>query len=117
MNQNRKILTELNWTEKGATFSDKSARKEYGLTHEEIIEAINNGKLQYQNNHIHGNPYFRLFRKEVEVLVKEKYGEDYLKNKSLKNELDQLNRDLRKLKKEISALEKRKSELLKSIGK
>ncbi len=106
----------LNWTEKGATFSDKSARKEYGITQEEIIEAINAGKLQYQNNHIHGNPYFRLFRKEIEALVIEKYGEDYLKKKELKNELAQVNRDLRKSKKKISLLEKRKIELLEAIS-
>ncbi len=106
----------LNWTEKGATFSDKSARKEYGITQEEIIEAINAGKLQYQNNHIHGNPYFRLFRKEIEALVIEKYGEDYLKKKELKNELVQVSRDLRKLKKKISSLEKRKIELLEAIS-
>ena len=66
---------------------------------------------------MHGNPYFRLFRKEVEALVKEKHGEKYLKSRYLKNELDQVNTDLRKLKKEISSLEKRKTELLKSKGK
>ncbi len=50
----------LNWNEKGATFSDKSARKEYGITQEEIIEGINNGKLQYKINYIYDNPYFKL---------------------------------------------------------
>jgi hypothetical protein len=33
------------WAKKGATLSDKSARTEFGLTQEEIIEAIRGGKL------------------------------------------------------------------------
>ena len=35
------------WTKKGGTLSDKSARKEFGITQEEIIDAIRGGKLQY----------------------------------------------------------------------
>jgi hypothetical protein len=58
---------------KGATLSDKSARKEFGLTQEEILEAINDGKLQYRTNIIFGNPYFKLVRSEVEAFVDEKY--------------------------------------------
>jgi len=41
------------------------------------------GKLQYRQNHIHGNPYFRLLRTELESLVKELFGEDHLKEKKL----------------------------------
>ena len=40
------------WSEKGATLSDKSARKEFGLTQEEIVEAIRGGKLQYRENNM-----------------------------------------------------------------
>jgi len=32
------------WTQKGATLSDTSARKEFGMTQEEIIEGIKAGK-------------------------------------------------------------------------
>ena len=53
------------WNKKGASLSDKSARKEFGLTQEQIIDAISSGRLQYRQNHIHGNPYFRLLRAEV----------------------------------------------------
>ena len=105
-----------NWTQKGATLSDKSARKEFGLTQEKIIDAIKCGKLQYRQNHIHGNPYFRLLRTEVESLAKELFGEDHLKNKKLKNELSQVNKEIRRLKKQIKTLEERKAGLLKSIG-
>jgi len=33
------------WNQKGGTLSDKSACREFGLTREEIIEAIKNEKL------------------------------------------------------------------------
>jgi hypothetical protein len=36
------------WSKKGATLSDKSARKEFGLAQEEIIAAIRAGKLRYR---------------------------------------------------------------------
>ena len=42
------------WTAKGGTLSDKSARKEFGLTQDEIIEALKDGKLQYRTNYMHG---------------------------------------------------------------
>lgn len=45
------------WSKKGATLSDKSACKEFGLTQEEIITAIRKGKLQYRMNSIYGNPF------------------------------------------------------------
>ena len=103
------------WTKKGATLSDKSARKEFGLTQEEIIEAINAGKLQYRQNNVFGNPYLKLVRSEVEALVDEKYGPNYLEQKKIKKELAQTNTELRRLKKQIASLEQRKAELLASL--
>lgn len=104
------------WTEKGATLSDKSACREFGLPHEEIINLIKTGKIQYRINNMHGNPYFRLIRSEVEAYVNEKFGKDYLKNKKLKTELAQVNKELRKLKTELKSLEHRKRELLEDIN-
>jgi hypothetical protein len=49
-------MSKPNWNAKGATLSDKSARQQFGLKQEEIIDAIKAGKLQYRENHIHGNP-------------------------------------------------------------
>ena len=43
------------WQRKGATLSDKTARKEYGLTQDEIVRAIKAEDLQYRRNSIHGN--------------------------------------------------------------
>jgi hypothetical protein len=87
------------WVKKGATLSDKSARKEFGLTQEEIIEAINDGKLQYRTNVIFGNPYFKLVRSEVEAFV----------------DLAQVNKELKRLKAQVVSIEQRKVELLASL--
>ncbi len=103
------------WSKKGATLSDKSARKEFGLTQEEIIEGINDGKLQYRHNNVFGNPYLRLVRSEVEAFVDEKHGSNYLKKKKIKKELAQINKELKMLKTQVASLELRKAALLSSL--
>jgi len=105
------------WSKKGATLSDKSARKEFGLSQEKIIEAIKAGKLQYRLNNVFGNPYLRLLRSEVEALVNKKYGSNYLKKKKLEKELAQVNKELKMLKTQIVSLERRKAELIGSLDK
>jgi len=105
------------WQRKGATLSDKTARKEYGLTQDEIEQAIEAGKLQYRWNSIHGNPFLRLIRSEVEAVVTKKHGGDYLKNQQTKTELASIKRELRRLKTQSTALEERKSTLLADLGK
>ena len=104
------------WGQKGATLSDKSACKEYGLTQDEIFVAIRAGKLQFQQNSMHGNPWFRLLRHEVEALAKEKSGKDGLHKKKLQKELADLNKEARKLKTRMKAIERRKAELTKELG-
>ena len=58
-----------------------------------------------------GSPYLRLLRHEIEALVAGKYGGSHLKTKQLKDELAQVNRELKKLKAQTVSLEKRKAEL------
>ena len=103
------------WFKKGATLSDKSAQKEFGLIQEEIIEGIRGGKLQYRINYVFGNPYFKLVRSEVEAFVDEKYGSDYLRKKKIKKELAQTNKELKGLKAQVASLEQRKAALLASL--
>lgn len=109
-------MTDSVWTAKGATLSDKSARSEFGLEQDEIIEVIRNGKLQYRINYMHGNPYFKLIRNEVESFVTEKYGEEYLENKKLKRELGQVTKAIRKAKSELKRLEEKETELLEKLN-
>ena len=54
---------ESEWQRKGATLGDKTARKGFGLTQAEIVQAIRAGKLQYRQNSVHGNPFLRLLRR------------------------------------------------------
>ena len=106
---------DANWSQKGATMSDKSARKEFGLTQQEIIAAIRSGKLQFRVNYIHGNPWYRLLRHEVESLVRNKNGSDHLHKKKLEKELADLNKEARKLTTRLKAIERRKTELQKKL--
>jgi len=103
---------EAQWRRKGATLSDKTARTEFGLTQDEIIEAIRDGKLQYRQGSVHGNPWLRLLRTEVEALVKTTRGDDYLKERQTKTALAQIDRELNGLRTQVAALEERRAELL-----
>ena len=99
------------WSQKGATLSDKSARQEFALTQEEIVAAIRAGKLQFRQSNMHGNPWFRLLRHEVEALVTEKGGQDHLHKKKLQKELADLNKEARKLKTRLKVIERRRAQL------
>ncbi len=104
------------WSRKGATFSDKSARQEFGLTQDEIFAAMRAGKLQYREANMHGNPWFRLLRHEVEALVKKKGGPGYLRKKKLQKELADINKEIRKLNTRLAAIERRRAELTEELG-
>ena len=103
------------WVKKGATLSDKSVRTEFGLTQEEIIGGIEDGKLHYRINNMFGNPYYKLIRSEVESFIDEKYGSKYLKEKKISKELTDTKKKLKKLKTQIASLELKKAELLANL--
>jgi len=100
------------WGQKNATLSDKSAAQEYGIPRDEILNAIRQGELQYREGSMHGYPWFRLLRVEVEQYVEQKYGSLYLKDRKSKKELSEINRELKKLNLRVAELEERKRELL-----
>jgi hypothetical protein len=102
---------EQQWRRKGATLSDKTARKEYGLSQDEIVEAIRVGKLQYRVGSMHGNPWFRLLRGEVEDLVRVSHGEGHLEERQATAKLAHLDSELRRLRAELTKLEERRAEL------
>jgi hypothetical protein len=99
------------WNEKGASLSDKNAAKEYGLTREEIYRAVSAGELQYREQAIHGNPFLRLLRREVEAYVAKKHGKGELAERKRKAELKKVESEIRRLKRELRELEERKAEL------
>jgi hypothetical protein len=94
------------WRRKGATLSDKTAREELGPTQDEIVRSIRAGKLQFREGSMHGNPWFRFFRREVETLVRKNHGDRYLRDRQAKTELTRINRELKQLKTQMASLEK-----------
>jgi len=104
------------WSRKGATLSDKSARREFGLTQQEIIAAIRVGKLQFRESNMHGNPWYRLLRHEVEALVREKNGVDHLQKKKLQKELADLNKEARAHSARVKTIDRRRADLEKKLG-
>ena len=109
-------LSSEEWARKGATLSDKTARTEFGLTQDEIIAAIRAGKLQYRPAAMHGNPWLRLLRSEVEDLAKTLHGERYLRERQVRTELARVGRELKQLRAQLAALEERRSLLLSELG-
>jgi uncharacterized protein (DUF3084 family) len=63
-----------------------------------IIEAVKSGKLQYRVNSVHGNPYLRLLRSEVESLVKELHGQAHFEKQKIRNELLDVKKEIKQLK-------------------
>lgn len=111
------FISKPSWTDKGASLSDKSACTEFGLTYDQIYEGIRKGKLQFRENHIHGNPYFRLLRQEVEAFSKELLGQDLVKNNQLQHELSLVKKEIRKLKKQLKMFEEKEADLMKIFTK
>ena len=109
-------ISDREWGRKGATLSDKTARSEYGLTQGEIFAAIDAGKLQHRLAALHGNPWLRLLRREVENLAKTLHGERYLREQQARAELARINRELKQLRAQLAALEERRSVLLSELG-
>ncbi len=100
-----------NWNAPRAALSDKTARKEYGLTQEEIFEAVRQGKLQYRENHVHGNPYLRLLRQEVEALTKELRGQGAFAMQKIQTELKSVESQIRSCKSQLKQLEAQRNKL------
>jgi hypothetical protein len=81
------------WNRKGATLSDVTARKEYGVDSDFIIRGINAGKLQYREGAIHGNPYIRVLRSQLEAYIVEELGNDCLRTWQEKTELREIKQE------------------------
>jgi uncharacterized protein (DUF433 family) len=95
----------------GATISEKTASKEFGLTHEQVVQAIKDGKLQHVVSSAYGRPCIKLVRQEVEALVRSMHGDVNIDTTKLKAELAKVTTELLGLKRKVMALEKRKAEL------
>ena len=110
--ERKKQPVEEDWRRKGATLSDKTARKEFGLTQDEIEAAIDAGHLQYRVGVVHGNPWLRLLRSELEALMESTYNDRDHRHRRATAELARIERDLKRLRAEVAALEEQRTKLL-----
>jgi hypothetical protein len=105
------------WNRKGATLSDVTAHKEYGVDRDFIIEGIRDGRLEYREGSVWGNPYLKVLRSQLEVYITEKLGSHYLVCRNAQRELRKINKEIVDLKNKLAALQGRKAEIEASIKK
>jgi hypothetical protein len=65
---------------------------------------------------MHGNPWLRLLRREVEALARTSHGDRCVNERQARAELARVNREMRRLRTELAALEKRRSKLSLDLG-
>lgn len=99
------------WNRKGATLSDVTAHKEYGVSRDFIVEGIRAGKLEYRAGSVWGNPYLRLLRSQLEQYILEQFGPKHLNARKHQAELQKIKKQIADLKKKLAALQARKAEI------
>jgi hypothetical protein len=99
------------WSRKGATLSHVTARKEYGVDEEFIVTGINAGKLEYREGAVHGNPYIRVLRRQLEACIVEELGDEYLRSWQEKTELRDITREMTKLRRRLDELAARRAQI------
>jgi coenzyme F420-reducing hydrogenase delta subunit len=105
------------WNRKGATLSDVTAKKEYGVDRDFIVTGIRAGKLEYREGAIWGNPYLRLLRSQLEQYIAEELGADRLSSAKNRTELRKVKKEMTNLKQRLKELEARRTELEKDLKK
>jgi hypothetical protein len=106
-------MSTAEWTQKKGTLSHKNAIKEFGLSENDIIQAMKSGKLQYRQNYAHGNPYYKFLRSEVKALAQELHGANKVEDQALKHQLNEINKQINSLKRKLKSLEREKAGLIK----
>ena len=105
------------WNVKGATLSDATALKEYGVTQDFIVQGIRSGELEYREGSVWGSPYLRVLRSQLERYIAAQLGSEHLLGKKIQRELRSVNKEIADIRKRLAALESRKAELEQPIKK
>jgi len=103
------------WNRKGATLSDKTAKKEYGVSWAFIEKGIQAGRLEYREGSVWGNPYVRILRSQLEQYIAEELGSDSLTSSQTQTELRNIKKEMADLKKRLKELQARRTELEKQM--
>jgi hypothetical protein len=104
------------WNRKGATLSDVTAQKEYGVSRDFIVQGIRAGKLESREGSIWGNPYLRILRSQLEKYIAEQRGAKELKDTKAKGGLRKIKKEIAALKRKLKALRARQAKLEAGIG-
>ncbi len=99
------------WARKGATLSEVTAMAEYDIEREFIVKGIEEGKLEYRDGAIWGNPFLRILRSQLEKYMATELGPEYLIRVKSEFELKTVKKEITKTKKQLNILEFRKREL------
>ena len=99
------------WNRKGATLSDATAKKEYGVDRDFIVKGIRSGKLEYRQGAIWGNPYLKLLRSQLEAFIAAEHGRDYLAKEKNQTELRNIEKEIASITKRLNELQARKSSI------
>ncbi len=104
------------WNRKGASLSDVTAGKEYGVSRDFIVKGIRAGKLEYREAAVWGNPFLRVLRRQLEQYIAEELGAGHLSRVKGKAELKTIKKEMADLKKRLAELQLRKAELERESG-
>ena len=100
------------WNRKGASLSDKTARKEYKVDQEFIIKGIEAGKLEFRYSSVWGSPFIRILRSQLEEYITYELGPEYLAKARGKIDLQKIKKEIAEIEQELIVLSTRKEELL-----
>jgi hypothetical protein len=82
------------WTLKGATLTEATAQKEYGVDRDFIVQGIRSGKLEYREASMFGNPCLRILRSQLEQYIAAQLGPQHLGSQKVQTELRQIKKRL-----------------------
>ena len=105
------------WNRKGATLSEVTAKKEYGVDQNFIVKGIRTGKLEYREGSVWGNQYLRLLRSQLERYIAKELGQDRLLTSKEQTELQKIKKEMAGLKKKLDELHARRTEIENKIKK
>lgn len=99
------------WNRKGATLSDKTARKEYKVDQEFIIKGIEAGELECRYASVWGSPFIKVLRRQLEEYIAAELGAEYLAKAKGKTELPKIKKEIAEIEQKLRELQIRKAEL------
>jgi len=102
---------------KGETLSDVTAKAEYGVDSDFIIKGIRTGRLEYRDGAIWGNPYQRVLRSQMEKYIAEELGTEYLMKVKNESELRKIKKEISEINKRLKVLQDRKTEIERLLNK